>query len=98
MHFSHLRKDSWRPTFTWLPLVPECADQINSFHEDYPKYVPNTKMVIDKYIPAMKIFIPQIKIVHRYIFSDVSFGGEWRKVEVVVGDHRPPHYCPDRPL
>jgi len=90
MKFSHLRGSEWNPTFEWVETSLECANKINSYHEDYPKYVEIT----DKVLQIVKggLVIPNYKLltIHEYIFTDKSFKGKWRDVNVVVGDHHPP--------
>ena len=90
MYFGHLRKYPWEPTFSWLGTSAEAADQINSFHEDYPKYVEATKLALDGVEARSRILNSQLSAIHRSIFSDQPFTGKWREVNVVVGIHRPP--------
>ena len=92
MRFGHLRKEVWAPTFTWVGTSLECADKINSYHEDYPKYVTVTDMVLSKGVTDGKIFNGWLLLNHRTIFSDKSFAGRWRNINVSVGSHRPPSF------
>ena len=68
----------------------ECADKINSYHEDYPKYVGKTNEVLKDTVGS--IVIPNFNLlrIHEVIFADKSFKGKWRDVNVVVGEHHPP--------
>lgn len=96
MYFKHLRSTPWKPTFKWVDTIDECAHEINSYHEDYPKYVEATRMVIQNTTPVGKIFNRHLLLIHRYIFADWSFKGKWREVNVKVGTHLPPS-CLDIP-
>ena len=37
----------WQPNFEWKISSRESADQINSFHEDYPQHVMDTMLTIN---------------------------------------------------
>lgn len=92
-HFKHLRETPWNPTFEWVRTTLECANKINSYHEDYPKYVKATNAILQSTTtdnPPGRIFSGYLKVIHKLIFSDKFFAGEWRKVDVVVGLHHPP--------
>ncbi len=90
MKFWYLRKRKWEPTFEWVKTSLECADKINSYHEDYPKYVEITDKVLQSTVGS--IVIPNYKLlqIHRIIFADKDFKGKWRDFNVVVGNHQPP--------
>ena len=93
MKFAHLRKSEWNPTFEWLQTSLECADKINSYHEDYPKYVEATDRALQGGIGKAKIDSWRLREIHRSIFSDKSFAGKWRGIDVRVGPHHPPQFC-----
>lgn len=90
--FGHLRAIPWDPSFEWVATAREAANQINSFHEDYPKYVDITKSTL---LGVASLRIPYIRNstllnVHGRIFSDQPLAGKWREVNVRVGSHFPP--------
>ena len=92
MKFAHLRETDWSPTFDWVKTAEEAADQINSFHEDYPKYVKMTAAVLPEVANhACQIIEGDfLKRVHELVFADQPWAGRWRTVDVIVGQHRPP--------
>ena len=104
MIFNHLRKTPWEPTFTWVATVEEAADQINSFHEDYPKRVPKTMKAIGDLCDMMDnvvlLYPGSVKggiistylflAIHTQVFDDTPFAGRPRDVQVRVGGPRPP--------
>ena len=92
MHFQHLRQIQWRPTFEWVKTSLECARKINSYHEDYPKYVEATEIVLQKTVGSIKIDNWKLREIHKSIFADKSFAGKWRTIDVRVGVHRPPQF------
>ena len=96
--FGHLREQSWHPTFDWKPTPLAAADRINVWHEDYPQRVQATSRVIASFearklnggpaaIPISNDLLLQL---HRTVFRDEEWAGQWRKVQVRVGEHRPP--------
>lgn len=100
--FAHLRVTPWAPTFTWVAMAWEAADQINSFHEDYPKYVVATQIALSDLVAKLGLTgpstmwplgykIPSSRLleIHRRIFGK-SLAGGWRELRVTVGLHRPP--------
>lgn len=89
-HFDHLRATPWNPTFTWIATAHEAADRINRPHEDYPLRVPQTEAALAHLQAQTSIPNALVLEVHRAIFGDQHFAGEWRKVHVIVGPHRPP--------
>ena len=91
MHFQHLRETQWKPTFKWVKTSLECADKINSYHEDYPKYVSITDNVLQSTVGSLVIPNWKLLAIHSEIFADKDFRGKWRAVGVIVGQHRPPH-------
>lgn len=90
MKFGHLRESVWSPTFEWVETSLECADKINSYHEDYPKYVGATKSVLEKTGAGNWIPSSQLWGIHQLIFSDQSWAGNWREADVIIGMHHPP--------
>lgn len=90
--FDYMRIEEWFPTFRWVETSMECADKINSYHEDYPKYVEVTDMVLKETTPVGKIFNRHLLLIHQTIFSDKSFAGKLREVNVRVGSHFPPNW------
>ena len=92
MHFKYLRETEWNPKFEWVKTPLECADKINSYHEDYPKYVEATKNVIQKTTARDKIDSYLLREIHKSIFADQPFAGRWRDVDVYVGRHHPPRF------
>jgi len=93
-HFGYLRTTPWDPTFTWVKTVEEAAHQINSFHEDYPKYVATTikALQIDAEAAGRIISNTRIKFIHKTVFVDKPFKGKYRTIDVIVGPHCPPKY------
>lgn len=92
MKFGHLRTSKWNPTFEWVKTSLECADKINSYHEDYPKYVEITDTILQRTVGSIKINSWKLREIHKSIFADKSFAGKWRDVDVRVGLHRPPQF------
>jgi len=92
MKFAYLRVTPWNPTFDWVKTSLECADRINIYHEDYPKYIGVTDSVLRNTTSAGKIFNRHLLLIHRTIFSDKLFAGKLREIGVVVGYHKPPKF------
>jgi len=90
MHFQHLRESIWNPSFEWVATSLVCADKINSYHEDYPKYVEATDRVLQSIVYSIVIPNRLLLNIHNSIFSDKHFKGRWRDVDVIVGMHRAP--------
>ena len=96
--YSLMRRDiPWRPRFYWNDDLGEVADAINKPHEDYPKRVMDTYSVLlglnmKNYKFPMDITHDLILSIHRQIFKDVPFKGQYRDVNVRVGNHVAPHY------
>ena len=90
MKFEYLRHKKWVPTFDWVKTSLECADKINSYHEDYPKYVEITDKVLQAIVGSLTIPNHKLLYIHEIIFADKFFKGKWRDVNVVVGNHHPP--------
>ena len=98
--FESLRVIPWDPQFVWQPTHALSAVYINMPHEDYPSRVQITDSVLAsvraslspsthrKCTPTLKL----IKDIHSTIFYDKSFAGEWRTVDVRVGNHKPPSW------
>ncbi len=91
MYFQHLREVPWNPTFEWVGTSRTAAHQINIHHEDYPKYVNITDLVIEA-IKILPLSSDTLRVIHGIIFVDKPFKGDWRKVNVRVGDHYPPTF------
>lgn len=99
MYFKHLRTTPFEPTFEWVDTVGECADRINRSHEDYPKYVVATERALsDTVIGGNNITNRLILAVHSYIFRDKPFAGLFRRLDVRVGWHHPPHFTEIRAM
>ncbi len=47
-HFHHLRTTPWEPSFEWVTTMAEAADRINVWHEDYPRRVLGTRVLIQR--------------------------------------------------
>lgn len=93
-HFDRLRLTKWNPQFQWLIEPKEVADKINSYHNDYPQRVESTLAVLinDDNNTLGILRNENLKRIHRVIFGEFSWAGQWRTVDVIVGDHRPPEY------
>lgn len=90
-----LRQDEFNPAFLYQPDLYSCADLINSFHpDDYPKYVGTTCGALASRIKT-KWPSPgwprksHLQSLHYSIFRGDK-PSEWRKVQVIIGRHRPP--------
>lgn len=93
MRFGHLRESAWDPTFEWVKTSLECADKINSYHEDYPNRVSKTDWMLGLSPSADgKVYSASLRLIHEFIFSDKPFAGKWRGVDVRVGIHHPPQF------
>lgn len=98
--FGHLRTAPWAPTFDWYPTIEEVADRINVWHEDYPQRVPATIKVLKRLRSEMisvdfgsrLLRNSRLLGVHKTIFGNTSFGGQWRRVYVRVGNHVAPNW------
>ena len=99
--FGDLRQEIWIPKFKWVSSLSVAADIINSWHEDYPKYVKNTESAIKEIISLMNFYDPlrvgtisnnYLNFGHKYICNDKYFAGHFREVNVIVGQHIPPRY------
>ncbi len=104
-HFDSLRTTPWNPTFTWVETAAQCADQINSFHEDYPLRVQVTEGVLElpfhgfhdhSTVYSEEIHALALASIHWFIFNDHARPGRWREANVTVGGlpilHRPPDW------
>lgn len=87
MHLQYLRSIPWNPTFNWVETQFECADRINSHHEDYPQYVKATEVALNL---SPDTTSGHLLSIHKLIFADKTFAGKFREVEVRVGTHNPP--------
>jgi hypothetical protein len=108
--FDHLRTTPFEPTFTWVPTAAAAADRINSFHEDYPRRVAVTQQMLELPFRMAGLVNPRwwwpqvqtieglaLEAIHWLVFNDQPFRGQWRSVNVRIGDHRPPppHAVPE---
>ena len=87
----------WVPKFRWVNSVEAVADLINLPHEDYPARVQDTIEQITNLQEIYKSFpVPISKYllwsIHADIFSEAPWAGDWRKVDVIVGNFRPPSW------
>lgn len=83
-----MRQDNWTPQFEWMQDVYYVAETINLPHEDFPAKALATKSAIELFPPSVKNL--NLLLVHKYVFSDKSFAGNFRNVRVQVGTHFPP--------
>ena len=95
--FTDLRTSGWRPRFHWNLSLRSTADEINQPHEDYPNRVVATRHALDETMAGIKdgrnIDLTLARSIHRTIFPDHAWGaGEWRHVNVTVGEDRPPRW------
>ena len=90
--FGDLRQEIWIPKFKWVSSLSVAADIINSWHEDYPKYVKNTESAIEIILNSKikNILNLYLNSIHAFIFWDKSWSGNFRKSNVIVGNHLPP--------
>lgn len=90
--FDFLRITPFNPTFAWLDSIEKSADQINSFHEDYPTYVNSTIKTIQCFsdFPPILVDTYFLQSIHQSIFPKSDF--QFRHCNVTVGLHRPPDY------
>ena len=92
-HFDFLRTTPWEPHFKWVVSTHAAAEFINKPHEDYPKYVYLTQRLLEEgketVITVSNVFLLRI---HTAIFTDKSFAGRFRSVNVRVGLHHAPYY------
>ena len=92
-HFDFLRIVPWEPQFKWVVSTYAAAEFINKPHEDYPTYTGRTQHLLEEgketVITASNIFLLRI---HGAVFTDKSFAGRFRNVNVRVGPHHAPHY------
>ena len=93
------RNVQWVPRFTWVDTIEKAADLINQPHEDYPKRVLQTaevlrslKYAMDENAFPVPVLAFKLHAIHSVIFADEDFAGRWRKVNVTVGGHKPPHW------
>ncbi len=91
-YFRHLRKIPWIPEFKWVSTVEEAADTINKPHEDYPTRVSNTQLILENR-EGFGISISKLNLtsIHHWVFNDTPHAGNYRNVNVKVGDHVCPH-------
>ncbi len=96
-YFRYLRKIPWIPGFKWVSTVEEAADTINRPHEDYPYRVGDTKEAIEESQEFTDYISPCIEIsylqgIHYQVFGNESHGGQFRTVNVRIGDYIPPKF------
>lgn len=101
-YFENLRVMPWEPSFTWVETATEAADQINSFHEDYPRRVAVTESLLElpfrgpwtpARVPTQEVHALALSAIHWFLFQqDAADAGQLRKVDVRVGNHRPPNW------
>ena len=92
MIFEHLRVTPFEPEFEGVATIKEAADMINKPHEDYPRYVQATEKVLRKAQVGNTILSSKLLSIHYLIFTDKSFAGRWRDINVYVGQHHPPKF------
>lgn len=92
MIFASLRNTPWEPAFEWLTDVGQVADQINSYHEDYPKYVAGIVVAIQRGVTNSNPNHAFLRSCHRTIFGGTK-QYRYRRVNVRVGLHRPPSHA-----
>ena len=95
-YFRHLRKIPWIPEFKWVDTAEEAADTINRPHKDYPERVSDTKLAIQNIHLFAEDAEPSIDTdyllgVHYQVFGEEKHAGQFRRVNVKVGDHVCPH-------
>lgn len=85
------RANEWIPKFKVVQSVEEAAMAINEPHEDFPHRVQRTIDLINSLHNSGLESIDKllIKAIHSQIFWDEDHRGEWRKVNVTVGNHTP---------
>ena len=90
---SELRVTEWCPKFAWVSSIEEVAESINRPHEDYPHRVQATVSEIER---LSKLHLPDtipnllLLEIHRAVFWDEDFKGQWKEIDVVVSpDHAP---------
>lgn len=96
--FDNLRTTPWSPAFEWCGDILAVALQINLWHEDFPQRVPATVRALKRLRSEMvsvdfgahALRNQRLLGIHKTIFGDTSFGGQWRRVNVYIGDHTPP--------
>lgn len=92
-----LDKTGFEYGFGFVDRHADAADIINSFHEDYPKFVDRThgaiSIAMDKYIDLQALTPTYLEIIHEIIFEhEWDFAGKFREVNVRVGFFSPPSY------
>ena len=88
------RSRAWVPRFKWVDDIHEAADLINKPHEDYPMRVTDTERVITELSKKYNSFPISISTyllhsIHAEVFHDTHHAGQYRKVNVIVGNHVP---------
>ena len=92
---------NWHPKFVDVSDINELAHMINKYHEDYPLRVDKTIELIENYIVLDKLQLiteTDILQMHSHFFAGEGFNenhilrGAYRRVNVRVGNHRPPDF------
>ena len=99
--FADLRSNDWAPSFHGRADAAKTADDINLPHEDYPDRVLATIKAIEDLNRRLELAGPGTippssdlaRQAHRTIFPDHGArAGQWRQVNVRVGNHLAPHW------
>ena len=94
--FFDLRVSPWYPKFYETSYLSDVSIAINSPHEDFPDRVVSTANSIRHLVsffkknPEHKISNEIIKQIHYYVFPNL--GGDFRQINVSVGQHHPPKH------
>lgn len=85
---------NFQPKFVRVPTLAECADLINKPHEDYPLRVEATLDMLKYWKEELPWAFDEHMLLetHGYIMFNESFRGEYRKVNVKVGNDMPPSF------
>jgi len=90
---SELRVTEWCPKFAWVSSIDAAVETINRPHEDYPDRVQATVSEIERLSKLhLADSIPNLLLleIHRAVFWDEDFKGQWKEIDVVVSpDHAP---------
>ena len=94
----------WHPQFAWVDNIKDASTWINYWHEDYPKRVVQTMAAITDLHMRLRSqglsppYSKDLHRIHRQVFSEQSWSGAYRQVDVRVGRHRPPSHARVRGL
>ena len=93
--FDTYRQYPFVPTFEWLSTPEKAADKINSYHEDYPRYVDITTEAVQILMVDAIPNDTRLQWLHNVIF-DSSKPSNFRCLNVSVGEPNKrniaPHY------